>query len=67
LRGVFIRAPRVAETGPDVEVLAELDGEPVLLREGRIIVAAFHPELTDDTRVHERFLDLVREETGVRA
>jgi 5'-phosphate synthase pdxT subunit len=67
LRGVFIRAPRVEEAGPDVEVLAELDGEPVLLREGRIIVAAFHPELTDDTRVHERFLDLVREAMSVRA
>jgi len=62
LRGVFIRAPRVREVGPDVEVLAELDGEPVLLREGRFIVASFHPELTDDTRVHERFLELVREE-----
>ena len=62
LRGVFIRAPRVREVGPEVEVLAELDGEPVLLREGRFIVASFHPELTDDTRVHERFLDLVREE-----
>jgi 5'-phosphate synthase pdxT subunit len=67
LRGVFIRAPRVADAGPDVEVLAELDGEPVLLREGHTIVASFHPELTDDTRVHERFLDLVREEAHVRA
>jgi pyridoxal 5'-phosphate synthase pdxT subunit len=67
LRGVFIRAPRVAETGPEVEVLAELDGEPVLLRDGRLLVASFHPELTDDTRVHERFLDLVREEDRVRA
>jgi 5'-phosphate synthase pdxT subunit len=57
----------VAEAGPEVEVLAELDGEPVLLRQGRVLVAAFHPELTDDTRVHERFLDLVREESGVRA
>jgi 5'-phosphate synthase pdxT subunit len=66
-RGVFIRAPRVAARGPDVEVLAELDGEPVLLREGRVLVASFHPELTDDTRVHERFLDLVREEENVRA
>jgi pyridoxal 5'-phosphate synthase pdxT subunit len=61
LRGVFIRAPRVERAGSDVEVLAELDGEPVLLREGRIIVASFHPELTDDTRVHERFLELVRQ------
>ena len=67
LRGVFIRAPRVREVGPEVEVLAELDGEPVLLREGRFIVASFHPELTDDTRVHERLLDLVREEGHVRA
>jgi pyridoxal 5'-phosphate synthase pdxT subunit len=67
LRGVFIRAPRVGDTGPDVDVLAELDGEPVLLREGRFLVASFHPELTDDTRVHELFLDLVREESHVRA
>jgi 5'-phosphate synthase pdxT subunit len=67
LRGVFIRAPRVREAGPEVEVLAELDGEPVLLRQGRFIVASFHPELTQDTRVHERFLDLVREEANVRA
>jgi 5'-phosphate synthase pdxT subunit len=67
LRGVFIRAPRVRAVGPEVQVLAELDGEPVLLREGRCIVASFHPELTDDTRVHERFLDLVREVSHVRA
>ena len=67
LRGVFIRAPRVSDVGPDVEVLAELDGEPVLLRDGRVLVASFHPELTSDTRVHERFLDLVREEANVRA
>jgi 5'-phosphate synthase pdxT subunit len=65
VRGVFIRAPRVAEVGPDVEVLAELDGEPVLLRDGRFLVASFHPELTDDTRVHELFLDLVREEQRI--
>jgi pyridoxal 5'-phosphate synthase pdxT subunit len=62
LRGVFIRAPRVAEVGSGVEVLAEHEGEPVLLREGRFLVASFHPELTEDTRVHERFLELVREE-----
>jgi 5'-phosphate synthase pdxT subunit len=66
LRGVFIRAPRVAETGPEVEILAELDGEPVLLRQGRIIVASFHPELTEDTRVHELFLEAVEEAMGVR-
>ena len=67
LRGVFIRAPRVTEVGEGVEVLAELDGDPVLLRQGRFLVASFHPELTDDTRVHERFLDLVREEAHVGA
>jgi len=65
LRGVFIRAPRVAAAGPDVEVLAEHEGEPVLLRDGRFLVASFHPELTDDTRVHERFLQLVEEERYV--
>jgi 5'-phosphate synthase pdxT subunit len=65
VRGVFIRAPRVAEAGPGVEVLAELDGEPVLLREGRFLVASFHPELTDDPRVHELFLDMVREQEAV--
>ena len=67
LRGVFIRAPRVSDVGEGVEVLAELDGDPVLLRQGRFLVASFHPELTDDTRVHQRFLDVVREETNVGA
>jgi len=67
LRGVFIRAPRVRELGAAVEVLAEHDGEPVLVRDGRFLLASFHPELTDDTRVHERFLELVKEETRVRA
>ena len=43
------------------------DGVPVLLRQGRFLVASFHPELTGDTRVHERFLDLIREEANVRA
>jgi 5'-phosphate synthase pdxT subunit len=67
LRAVFIRAPWIETAGPDVEVLAEVDGHPVLARQGRILVAAFHPELTDDTRIHELFLDQVREETSVRA
>ena len=49
-------------SGPSVEVLAEVDGRPVLAREGKFLVAAFHPELTDDTRLHERFLETVREE-----
>ena len=59
LHGVFIRAPRVRSVGDGVEVLACQDGVPVLLRDGDILVASFHPELTDDTRVHERFLALV--------
>jgi 5'-phosphate synthase pdxT subunit len=67
LRGIFIRAPRVRATGEGVEVLAEHDGEPVLVRDGRILVAAFHPELTEDTRVHELFLNQVREAMSVRA
>jgi pyridoxal 5'-phosphate synthase pdxT subunit len=65
LRGVFIRAPRVTDAGPGVEVMAAHDGEPVLLRDGRFLVASFHPELTDDTRIHERFLQLVAEERYV--
>ena len=67
LRAVFIRAPWLAEVGPGVEVLAEVDGHAVLARDGRLLVAAFHPELTDDTRIHELFLNLVREGTSVRA
>jgi pyridoxal 5'-phosphate synthase pdxT subunit len=67
LRAVFIRAPWVEEVGPGVEVLAEIDGRPVLAREGRYLVAAFHPELTDDTRLHELFLESVREAEVVRA
>jgi 5'-phosphate synthase pdxT subunit len=67
LRGVFIRAPRLRRAGPDVEILAEHDGEPVLVRDGRILVASFHPELTEDARVHELFLDQVREAMSVRA
>jgi 5'-phosphate synthase pdxT subunit len=67
LRGVFIRAPRVRRVGAGVEVLGELDGEPVLVRDGRLLLASFHPELTDDLRVHERFLQLVEEESRVGA
>ncbi|HEY2327277.1 MAG TPA: pyridoxal 5'-phosphate synthase glutaminase subunit PdxT [Gaiellaceae bacterium] len=59
VRAVFIRGPWIDETGPEVEVLAEVDGHPVLARQGRFLVAAFHPELTDDTRLHARFLKMV--------
>lgn len=65
VRGVFIRAPRIRELGDGVEVLAELDGEPVLVRDGDVLLASFHPELTEDTRVHELFLDEVRREAAV--
>ena len=58
--GVFIRAPRVESIGPAVEVLATHDDDPVLVRQGRIMAAAFHPELTPDGRLHARFLELVR-------
>ncbi|HYY04354.1 MAG TPA: pyridoxal 5'-phosphate synthase glutaminase subunit PdxT [Gaiellaceae bacterium] len=67
LHGVFIRAPRLREAGDDVEVLADYEGEPVLLRQGRFLVASFHPELTEDTRVHELFLAAVREGAHVGA
>ncbi|HEX6763119.1 MAG TPA: pyridoxal 5'-phosphate synthase glutaminase subunit PdxT [Gaiellaceae bacterium] len=67
IRAVFIRAPWIEEVGSDVEVLAELDGRPVLAREGRFLVASFHPELTGDTRLHEWFLATAKEERLVRA
>ena len=67
LRGVFIRAPRIRDVGAGVDVLGELDGEPVLVRDGRLLLASFHPELTDDLRVHELFLQMVEEASRVRA
>ncbi|MGH9744644.1 MAG: pyridoxal 5'-phosphate synthase glutaminase subunit PdxT [Candidatus Acidiferrales bacterium] len=60
LEMVFIRAPIIESVGANVEVLAEDAGHPVLVREGRIMASTFHPELTDDTAVHEYFLKLVR-------
>jgi 5'-phosphate synthase pdxT subunit len=56
LRAVFIRAPWVERHGPDVEVLASYEGHPVAVREGSILAAAFHPELTDDPRFHALFM-----------
>ena len=58
---VFIRAPRVERVGSGVDVLAEHDGVAVLVRQGAIMAASFHPELTDDSRIHERFLTMVKE------
>jgi 5'-phosphate synthase pdxT subunit len=59
LRAVFIRAPVVEEVGPGVDVLASVSGQPVLCRQGPVLAAAFHPELGDDHRLHEYFLDEV--------
>jgi 5'-phosphate synthase pdxT subunit len=67
LRAVFIRAPWIESAGAGVEVLGELDGHPVVARQGNVLVVAFHPELTDDLRLHAYFLALAaqRERTVV--
>ena len=59
LHAVFIRAPWVEEAGDDVEVLAEVDGHPVAVRQGNILAVAFHPELSDDLTLHEWLVDRV--------
>ncbi|WP_437366237.1 pyridoxal 5'-phosphate synthase glutaminase subunit PdxT [Inquilinus limosus] len=64
LEAVYIRAPRIAGIGPGVEVLAERDGDPVLVRQGRILAATFHPELSSDRRVHRLFRDMAAAGTG---
>jgi pyridoxal 5'-phosphate synthase pdxT subunit len=56
VRAVFIRAPWIEEAGPDVDVLARYDGHPVVVREGTLLACAFHPELTDDSRLHALFM-----------
>jgi 5'-phosphate synthase pdxT subunit len=69
LEMVFIRAPRITRTGPAVKTLATRDGFPVLVREGHLLAATFHPELSADTRVHQLFLDLIHDltHTPIRA
>jgi pyridoxal 5'-phosphate synthase pdxT subunit len=63
LHGVFIRAPLVTEVGPEVEVLArDPDGNPVAVRQGRVLATAFHPELTSERRLHRLLLQMVGEE-----
>ena len=64
---VFIRAPRVTRTGEEVEVLAEHDGVAALVRSKTVMAASFHPELTDDDRVHAMFLELVTGAVGKSA
>lgn len=65
LEMVFIRAPKIRATGPGVEVLARESGLPVLVRQGKVLGATFHPELTDDLRLHELFLRMVHGEQAV--
>jgi pyridoxal 5'-phosphate synthase pdxT subunit len=60
LEMVYIRAPRIASVGPAVEILAERDSFPVLVRQGKLLAATFHPELSSDRRVHQLFVDMVR-------
>jgi 5'-phosphate synthase pdxT subunit len=62
LEQVYIRAPRIERVGPEVEVLAERDGYPVLIRQGKLLAATFHPELSEDPRVHAEFLRLVAQD-----
>lgn len=64
LRGVFIRAPWIAEHGPDVEILAELDGHAVAARQGRMLAVSFHTELGHDDRIHRLFLADVAATSG---
>ncbi len=60
---VFIRAPKIAKVGPGVEVLARQGDDPVLVRQGNSLAATFHPELSDDSRVHQYFLNMVKNGT----
>jgi 5'-phosphate synthase pdxT subunit len=64
MRGVFIRAPWIAEHGPSVEILAQVDGHPVAARQGRVTVVAFHTELGHDDRLHRLFLSDVAASSG---
>lgn len=64
LEMVFIRAPKIERVGPGVEVIATEGKDPVAVRQGRAMAATFHPELSADSRVHQKFLDLVRSQNG---
>jgi 5'-phosphate synthase pdxT subunit len=66
LEMVFIRAPKIVEAGTGVEVLAREEGDPVLVRQGKIMAATFHPELSPDMRVHQEFLKMVSNGDGSR-
>ena len=60
LEAVYIRAPRLSRLGPGVEVLARRDDSPTLVRQGVVLAATFHPELSEDRRVHQLFVDMVK-------
>ncbi|MEA2015202.1 MAG: pyridoxal 5'-phosphate synthase glutaminase subunit PdxT [Actinomycetota bacterium] len=64
-RAIFIRAPKILRTGSNVKVIAEINGEPVLVRYKNVMAGTFHPELSDDLRVHEYFLNMIKNYKGV--
>lgn len=66
-RAVFIRAPYITEAGPGVDVLSRIDDKIVAVRQGHLLASAFHPELTDDVRMHAFFAEMVREASAVKA
>jgi pyridoxal 5'-phosphate synthase pdxT subunit len=67
IRGIFIRAPWIAEHGPDVEILGEVEGHPVAARQGSVLAVSFHAELGADDRLHRLFLEWVKERQQARA
>jgi 5'-phosphate synthase pdxT subunit len=67
IKGIFIRAPWIAEHGPGVEILAEVEGHPIAAREGNLLAVSFHSELGDDDRLHRWFMDLVTERAPASA
>ena len=60
-RGIFIRAPKISKYGSSINVLSMLDNSPVMIRQNKILGTTFHPELTDDTRIHEYFINMVNQ------
>jgi len=63
---VFIRAPYIVRSGPDVRIMARHDGTAVMAREGNVLACSFHPELTDDVRIHRHFVEMIEEKTQGR-
>ena len=58
---MFIRAPKIISLNKDIEILSEFSNTPVMIKKGHILGTTFHPELTDDTRIHEYFINMIRE------